>query len=210
MNDMLVCCSGLTKSYGAKPALDHVDLQLAPGKIIGLLGPNGSGKTTLIKILTGLLRQTEGSVAIDGKPIGPETKALVSYLPDRMYYAGWMKTKDMVNFFADFYPDFRRERAEAMCRALGIGLDMRVKTMSKGTKEKLQLLLVMSRAAKLYLLDEPIADIEPVLDEVIFLKEGRVVRHDSTDNIRGAEGKSVDEVFREVFRTIPMGGEWPC
>ena len=199
MNDMLVCCSGLTKSYGAKPALDHVDLQLAPGKIIGLLGPNGSGKTTLIKILTGLLRQTEGSVAIDGKPIGPETKALVSYLPDRMYYAGWMKTKDMVNFFADFYPDFRRERAEAMCRALGIGLDMRVKTMSKGTKEKLQLLLVMSRAAKLYL-----------LDEVIFLKEGRVVRHDSTDNIRGAEGKSVDEVFREVFRTIPMGGEWPC
>lgn len=242
MNDMLVCCSGLTKSYGAKPALDHVDLQLAPGKIIGLLGPNGSGKTTLIKILTGLLRQTEGSVAIDGKPIGPETKALVSYLPDRMYYAGWMKTKDMVNFFADFYPDFRRERAEAMCRALGIELDMRVKTMSKGTKEKLQLLLVMSRAAKLYLLDEPIAgvdpaardfilqtiltnyspestvlisthmiaDIEPVLDEVIFLKEGRVVRHDSTDNIRGAEGKSVDEVFREVFRTIPMGGEWPC
>ena len=148
MNDMLVCCSGLTKSYGAKPALDHVDLQLAPGKIIGLLGPNGSGKTTLIKILTGLLRQTEGSVAIDGKPIGPETKALVSYLPDRMYYAGWMKTKDMVNFFADFYPDFRRERAEAMCRALGIGLDMRVKTMSKGTKEKLQLLLVMSRAAR--------------------------------------------------------------
>ncbi len=147
MNDMLVCCSGLTKSYGAKPALDHVDLQLAPGKIIGLLGPNGSGKTTLIKILTGLLRQTEGSVAIDGKPIGPETKALVSYLPDRMYYAGWMKTKDMVNFFADFYPDFRRERAEAMCRALGIGLDTRVKTMSKGTKEKLQLLLVMSRAA---------------------------------------------------------------
>lgn len=147
-----------------------------------------------------------------------------------------MKTKDMVNFFADFYPDFRRERAEAMCRALGIGLDTRVKTMSKGTKEKLQLLLVMSRAAKLYLLDEPIAgvdpaardfilqtiltnyspkstvlisthliaDIEPVLDEVIFLKEGRVVRHDSTDNIRGAEGKSVDEVFREVFRTIPM------
>ncbi len=153
-----------------------------------------------------------------------------------------MKTKDMVNFFADFYPDFRRERAEAMCRALGIGLDMRVKTMSKGTKEKLQLLLVMSRAAKLYLLDEPIAGVDPaardfilqtiltnyspestrpdldapdrghraVLDEVIFLKEGRVVRHDSTDNIRGAEGKSVDEVFREVFRTIPMGGEWPC
>lgn len=232
MNDMLVCCSGLTKSYGAKPALDHVDLQLAPGKIIGLLGPNGSGKTTLIKILTGLLRQTEGSVAIDGKPIGPETKALVSYLPDRMYYAGWMKTKDMVNFFADFYPDFRRERAEAMCRALGIELDMRVKTMSKGTKEKLQLLLVMSRAAKLYLLDEPIggvdpatrdyilrtiignynedasvvlsthliADVEQVLDEVIFLQNGRVERHTTVDAIRGETGKSVDELFREVFK----------
>ena len=232
MNDMLVCCSGLTKSYGAKPALDHVDLQLAPGKIIGLLGPNGSGKTTLIKILTGLLRQTEGSVAIDGKPIGPETKALVSYLPDRMYYAGWMKTKDMVNFFADFYPDFRRERAEAMCRALGIGLDTRVKTMSKGTKEKLQLLLVMSRAAKLYLLDQPIGgvdpaardyilstilnnysrdatvilsthligDIEPILDEAVFLKDGRVFAHRNAEELRETEGMSVDAYFREVFK----------
>ena len=232
MNDMLVCCSGLTKSYGAKPALDHVDLQLAPGKIIGLLGPNGSGKTTLIKILTGLLRQTEGSVAIDGKPIGPETKALVSYLPDRMYYAGWMKTKDMVNFFADFYPDFRRERAEAMCRALGIGLDMRVKTMSKGTKEKLQLLLVMSRAAKLYLLDEPlggvdpaardyilstimhnysedaalmlsthlIGDIEKVLDEVILLQDGKVLRQTAVDELREETGESVDAYFREVYK----------
>lgn len=179
---------------------------------------------------------------IDGKDIGPETKALVSYLPDRMYYAGWMKTKDLVNLFADFYADFRRERAEAMCHALSIPMDMKIKTMSKGTKEKLQLILVMSRAAKLYLLDEPIAgvdpaarefilrtilsnyspessvlisthlisDVEPVLDEAIFLKEGRVVRYDSVDNIRQAEGKSVDEVFREIFRMIPMGGEWPC
>ena len=242
MNDMLVCCSGLTKSYGAKPALDHVDLQLAPGKIIGLLGPNGSGKTTLIKILTGLLRQTEGSVAIDGKPIGPETKALVSYLPDRMYYAGWMNVRQLLGYFSDFYADFQPQRALEMLARLDIDPNQRIKTMSKGTQEKVQLILVMSRAAKLYLLDEPIAgvdpaardfilqtiltnyspestvlisthliaDIEPVLDEVIFLKEGRVVRHDSTDNIRGAEGKSVDEVFREVFRTIPMGGEWPC
>ena len=241
--NLLVSCSGLSKSYRSGiPALDRVDLKLTPGKIIGLLGPNGSGKTTFIKILAGLLRPTAGEAQIDGKDIGPETKALVSYLPDRMYYAGWMKTKDLVALFADFYADFRRERAEAMCHALSIPMDMKIKTMSKGTKEKLQLILVMSRAAKLYLLDEPIAgvdpaarefilrtilsnyspessvlisthlisDVEPVLDEAIFLKEGRVVRYDSVDNIRQAEGKSVDEVFREIFRMIPMGGEWPC
>ena len=241
--NLLVSCSGLSKSYRSGiPALDKVDLKLTPGKIIGLLGPNGSGKTTFIKILAGLLRPTAGEAQIDGKDIGPETKALVSYLPDKMYYAGWMKTKDLVDLFADFYADFRRERAEAMCHALGIAMDIKIKTMSKGTKEKLQLILVMSREARLYLLDEPIAgvdpaarefilrtilsnyspessvlisthlisDVEPVLDEAIFLKEGRVVRYDSVDNIRQAEGKSVDEVFREIFRMSPMGGEWPC
>ena len=241
MNELVVC-SGVGKIYDAVKALNGVNLQLPAGRIIGLLGPNGSGKTTLIKILTGLLCPTEGTVRIDGKEIGPETKALVSYLPDKMYYAGWMKTKDLMDLFADFYADFRRDRAEAMCQALGIGLKARIKNMSKGTKEKLQLILVMSRNAKLYLLDEPIAgvdpaarefilrtiltnyspestvmisthliaDVEPVLDEVIFLKEGRIVRYDSVDNIRSSEGKSVDEVFREIFRTIPMGGVWPC
>ncbi len=241
MNELVVC-SGIAKSYDAVKALDGVNLQLPAGRIIGLLGPNGSGKTTLIKILTGLLCPTEGTVRIDGKEIGPETKAIVSYLPDKMYYAGWMKTKDLMDLFADFYADFRRDRAEAMCQALGIDLNAKIKNMSKGTKEKLQLILVMSRNAKLYLLDEPIAgvdpaarefilrtiltnyspestvlisthliaDVEPVLDEVIFLKEGRVVRYDSVDNIRSSEGKSVDEVFREIFRTIPMGGVWPC
>ncbi|MGM9554686.1 MAG: ABC transporter ATP-binding protein [Faecousia sp.] len=241
MNELVVC-SGIAKSYDAVKALDGVNLQLPAGRIIGLLGPNGSGKTTLIKILTGLLCPTEGTVRIDGKEIGPETKAIVSYLPDKMYYAGWMKTKDLMDLFADFYADFRRDRAEAMCQALGIGLNAKIKNMSKGTKEKLQLILVMSRNAKLYLLDEPIAgvdpaarefilrtiltnyspestvlisthliaDVEPVLDEVIFLKEGRIVRYDSVDNIRSSEGKSVDEVFREIFRTIPMGGVWPC
>lgn len=241
MNELVVC-SGVGKIYDAVKALDGVNLQLPAGRIIGLLGPNGSGKTTLIKILTGLLCPTEGTVRIDGKPVGPETKAVVSYLPDKMYYAGWMKTKDLMDLFADFYADFRRDRAEAMCQALGIGLNVRIKNMSKGTKEKLQLILVMSRNAKLYLLDEPIAgvdpaarefilrtiltnyspestvmisthliaDVEPVLDEVIFLKEGRIVRYDSVDNIRSTEGKSVDEVFREIFRTIPMGGAWPC
>ena len=241
MNDMLVCCSGLTKSYGAKPALDHVDLQLAPGKIIGLLGPNGSGKTTLIKILTGLLRQTEGSVAIDGKPIGPETKALVSYLPDRMYFAGWMRAVDLFDLFRDFYRDFDYEKAVAMCRSLGVEPRNRLKTMSKGTKEKVQLALVMARKAQLYLLDEPIAgvdpaardfilrtiltnyneegtvlisthliaDIEKVLDEAIFLKEGKIMLHETVDNIREHEGKSVDTLFREIFRAQPMeGGEF--
>lgn len=238
----LVQCSGVSKAFEAVRALNGVELTLPAGRIIGLLGPNGSGKTTLIKILTGLLCPTEGSVRIDGMEVGVQTKAVVSYLPDKMYYAGWMKTRDLIELFADFYADFRKDRAEAMCQALGIGLNEKVKAMSKGTKEKLQLILVMSRNAKLYLLDEPIAgvdpaarefilqtiltnyspestvlisthliaDVEPVLDDVIFLKEGRVVRFDSVDNIRQAEGKSVDEVFREIFRTIPMGGAWPC
>ena len=241
MNELVVC-SGVTKMYDAVKALDGVELRLPAGRIVGLLGPNGSGKTTLIKILTGLLCPSAGTVQVDGKPIGQQTKAVVSYLPDKMYYAGWMKTRDLIDLFADFYADFRRERAEAMCQALGIGLNVKVKTMSKGTKEKLQLILVMSREAKLYLLDEPIAgvdpaarefilrtiltnyspestvmisthliaDVEPVLDDVVFLKDGRVVRHDSVDHIRETEGKSVDAVFREIFRAVPMGGAWPC
>lgn len=239
MNDLVVC-SGLTKRFGTLTALDHVDLHLNSGRIIGLLGPNGSGKTTLIKILTGLLRPTEGAVRIAGNPVGPESKAVVSYLPDRMFFANWMKTIDPIDLFADFYADFRRDRAEAMCSALGIGERASIKSMSKGTQEKLQLILAMSRDAKLYLLDEPIAgvdpaardfilqtiltnyspestilisthliaDIEPVLDEAVFLRGGLVVRHDSVDHIREVEGKSVDEVFREIFRTIPYGGMW--
>lgn len=239
MNDLVVC-SGLTKRFGALTALDHVDLHLNSGRIVGLLGPNGSGKTTLIKLMSGLLRPTEGNISIAGYPIGPQSKAAVAYLPDKMFYANWMKAEDLIDLFADFYADFRRERAEAMCAALGIGMRASVKSMSKGTQEKLQLILVMSRDAKLYLLDEPIAgvdpaardfilrtiltnympestillsthliaDIEPVLDEAVFLKEGRVVRHDAVDHIREVEGKSVDEVFREIFRTIPYGGMW--
>ena len=239
MNDLVVC-SGLAKRFGALTALDHVDLHLNSGRIVGLLGPNGSGKTTLIKLMSGLLRPTEGNISIAGYPIGPQSKAVVAYLPDKMFYANWMKAEDLIDLFADFYADFRRERAEAMCAALGIGMRASVKSMSKGTQEKLQLILVMSRDAKLYLLDEPIAgvdpaardfilrtiltnytpestillsthliaDIEPVLDEAVFLKEGRVVRHDAVDHIREVEGKSVDEVFREIFRTIPYGGMW--
>lgn len=232
MNEPLVSISGLTKYYGAKKALNAVDLTIESGKIIGLLGPNGSGKTTMIKILNGLLQADAGEVRINGNKPGVITKSEVSYLPDRPYFGDWMKVRDVLNLFRDFYWDFDYDRAETLCRALGIDPSARIKTLSKGMKEKVQLILVMSRSAKLYLLDEPIAgvdpaardlildtilanynpdstvvisthligDIERVLDEVIFLKEGSVVLHDTTDNIREREGKSVDELFREMFR----------
>lgn len=237
-----IVCEKLCKSYAGAQALRDVDLHLPAGRIVGLLGPNGSGKTTLIKILAGLLCPTSGQATICGEPIGVSTKARVSYLPDKMYYAGWMRASDLMELFSDFYADFRRDRAEAMCRALGIDLSAKVKSMSKGTKEKLQLILVMCRQASVYLLDEPIAgvdpaarefilqtiltnyspestvlisthliaDVEPVLDEAVFLKDGSVVIYDAVDNIRTREGKSLDAVFRDVFRTVPFGGAWPC
>lgn len=237
-----IVCEKLCKSYAGTQALRDVDLHLPAGRIVGLLGPNGSGKTTLIKILAGLLCPTSGQATICGEPIGVSTKARVSYLPDKMYYAGWMRASDLMELFSDFYADFRRDRAEAMCRALGIDLSAKVKSMSKGTKEKLQLILVMCRQASVYLLDEPIAgvdpaarefilqtiltnyspestvlisthliaDVEPVLDEAVFLKDGSVVIYDAVDNIRTREGKSLDAVFRDVFRTVPYGGAWPC
>lgn len=237
-----IVCEKLCKSYAGTQALRDVDLHLPAGRIVGLLGPNGSGKTTLIKILAGLLCPTSGQATICGEPIGVSTKARVSYLPDKMYYAGWMRASDLLELFSDFYADFRRDRAEAMCRALGIDLSAKVKSMSKGTKEKLQLILVMCRQASVYLLDEPIAgvdpaarefilqtiltnyspestvlisthliaDVEPVLDEAVFLKDGSVVIYDAVDNIRTREGKSLDAVFRDVFRTVPFGGAWPC
>ena len=236
-----IVCEKLCKSYAGTQALRDVDLHLPAGRIVGLLGPNGSGKTTLIKILAGLLCPTSGQATICGEPIGVSTKARVSYLPDKMYYAGWMRANDLMELFSDFYADFRRDRAEAMCRALGIDLSAKVKSMSKGTKEKLQLILVMCRQASVYLLDEPIAgvdpaarefilqtiltnyspestvlisthliaDVEPVLDEAVFLKDGSVVIYDAVDNIRTREGKSLDAVFRDVFRTVPFGGAWP-
>ncbi len=237
-----IACEGLCKSYANTTALCGVNLQLPAGRIVGLLGPNGAGKTTLLKILSGLLCPTLGRATICGEPIGVASKARVSYLPDRMYYAGWMRTSDLMDLFSDFYADFRRERAESMCAALGISGDMKIKAMSKGTKEKLQLILVMCRAADVYLLDEPIAgvdpaarefilrtiltnyspqstvlisthliaDVEPVLDEAVFLSNGSVVLYDAVDNIRAREGKSLDAVFRDCFRTVPLGGAWPC
>ena len=241
MSECLIACRGLYKSYGLRPALSGVDLEVGPGRIVGLLGPNGSGKTTLIKLLCGLLQPTTGRLAVDGAPIGPCTKSVVSYLPDRMYFANWMRAVDLFDLFRDFYADFDYEKALSMCRSLGVEPRDRLKSMSKGTKEKVQLVLVMARAAKLYLLDEPIAgvdpaardfilrtiltnynengtvlisthlisDIEKVLDEAIFLKEGKIMLHTTVDDIREKEGKSVDALFREIFRAEPMweGGE---
>ena len=241
MEKTLIKCEDLFKAYGGNNALNGIGLEIGSGRIVGLLGPNGSGKTTLIKILCGLLRQSSGSVMIDGHEPGVHTKSVISYLPDKMYFAEWMRVSDMLDLFQDFYADFDRKKAEAMCVALGIQMNQRIKAMSKGTKEKMQLVLVMSRKAKVYLLDEPIAgvdpaardfilntilsnynedgtvvisthlitDIERVLDEVVFLQNGLIVRHDTVDNIRTQEGKSVDAVFRDVFRTTPyFGGEF--
>ena len=238
MNENVIQCINLSKDYGSGPVLEQLNLTIGSGRIIGLLGPNGTGKTTLIKILAGLLQPTSGQVLVDGHVPGPESKAVVSYLPDKMYFADWMKAKDLLDLFEDFYADFDRAKAEQMCASLGIAPTQRMKTMSKGTKEKMQLVLVMSRKAKLYLLDEPIAgvdpaardfimntiltnysqdgtvlisthliaDVERVLDEVLFLKDTKVVLHDTVDNIREQQGKSVDALFREMFRMNPIEG----
>lgn len=225
-------CESLSKNYGNKEALIDFNLTLESGKIIGLLGPNGSGKTTLIKLACGLLKPTKGKITIDGMPVGSSTKAIVSYLPERNYIPLWMTVDDIINFFTDFYSDFRKELAYDMLKRLNINSKDKIKTMSKGTKEKVQLILVMSRNAKLYLLDEPIAgvdpaardyimntiitnynpeasiiisthliqDIETILDDVVMIQYGHLRMYGSADDIRTAKGKSIDEVFREVFR----------
>ena len=192
--ELLVECLDLTKNFSGKKALDAVNLQIGRGKIIGLLGPNGSGKTTLIKILNGLLEPTFGSVLIDGEKPGPYTKSIVSYLPHRPYFADCIKVCDIFDMFCDFYKDFDRSKAEEMCRLLNIGTAEKIKNMSKGTKEKVQLILVMSRKAQLYL-----------LDEVVFLKNGKVVRHEAVDDIKEKEGKSIDDVFKDTFRMEVAG-----
>lgn len=225
-------CQGLTKRYGSFAALNQLNLTVTPGKIVGLLGPNGSGKSTLIKLANGLLTPTCGRILINGQEPGPQTKALVSYLPERTYLNNWMKVRNAMDYFQDFYPDFRPDRAREMLRSLDIDEGKNLGSMSKGTREKVQLILVMSRAAKLYLLDEPIGgvdpaardyilntiinnyepeatimlsthlitDIERILDEVIFIQNGHLVLQSSVEDIRENQGKSVDGLFREVFR----------
>ena len=209
-----------------------MNLTLEPGKIIGLLGPNGSGKTTLIKLANGLLPWNSGELRIDGMVPGPETRSIVSYLPERTYLSDWMTARQTLDFFQDFYPDFRRKTAEEMLDRLNIRQTQKIRSMSKGTREKVQLILVMSRAAKLYLLDEPIggvdpatrdyilstiignynpqatvvisthliSDVEQILDQVVFISRGQIVLHKTVDEIREEQGKSVDQLFREVFR----------
>ena len=223
----ILSCEQLTKTYGTVTALDKVDLQIEPGRIVGLLGPNGSGKSTLIKLANGLLTPTGGSILIDGMAPGVETKKIVSYLPERTYLANWMSVKQLLDYFEDFYQDFDRQRAETMLTHLGIQAKQRIRQMSKGNREKVQLILVMSRRAKLYLLDEPIggvdpaardyilntiignydpgaavvisthliADVEQLLDEVIFIQNGHILRHSPVDLIREEMGKSVDALL---------------
>lgn len=225
-------CNGLTKRFGRKTALNNVDLKIQRGQIIGLLGPNGSGKTTLIKLANGLLTPTRGTILINGQEPGTETKKIVSYLPERNYLNDWMKVQQLINFFADFYADFKTEKAYDMLNKLQIDPQDKLKNLSKGTKEKVQLILVMSREADLYLLDEPIggvdpaardyiletilsnycenstilisthliSDIEKVLDSVVFINQGQVVLTSTVDDIRNEKGKSVDDLFREVFK----------
>lgn len=168
----LIKIENLHKSYGSKQVLKGLNLNISEGKIVGLLGPNASGKTTLIKIINGLIRQNQGEVYIDGEKPGPYTKSIISYLPDRNYIGDWMKVKDILAYFKDFYLDFDIEKAKTMLEDFGIGLNEKFKTLSKGTKEKVQLTLVMSRDAKLFILDEPIAGVDPaarryILDKII-------------------------------------------
>ena len=228
----IFACQNLTKRYGKLTALDNIDLELESGRIVGLLGPNGSGKTTLIKLANRLLQPTSGSILIDGKVPGVATKKIIAYLPDKEYLPDWMNTRQLMHFYGDFYDDFDPRRASVMLSSLDIPSDMVLKKMSKGTREKVQLILTMSRRAKVYLLDEPIAgvdpaardyilrtiiqnyeenslvlisthliaDVESVLDEAVFLKQGHIVLHKPADEIRTETGKSVDEYFREVFR----------
>lgn len=229
---ILLEANNLSKSYGAFRALDSVNLSLECGKIIGLLGPNGSGKTTLLKIINGLLVPSSGSITIGGEKPGVITKQHISYLPDTTFFPKWMKVTDLFNFFEDFFADFDRAKAKEMLQRLEIHEGMKLKHMSKGTLEKVQLVLTMSRHANLYCLDEPIggvdpatrdyilqtiinnysedasvlisthliADVESVLDDVIFLQNGQIRLHSSVDEIREKEGQSIDSLFREVFK----------
>ena len=227
----MIQCEHVKKEYGRKTALADFSAEFETGKIIGLLGPNGSGKTTLIKILAGLLTTEEGVVRIDKKPIGVDTKRIVSYLPERPYLSSAFRVKDIIRTFEEFYEDFDKGVAEQMLQSLHIDTKSRIASLSKGNREKVQLVMVMSRRAKVYLLDEPrggvdpaardfilktilnnyneeacvlisthlISDVEKILDEVIFIKDGELVLHESVDRIREEEKKSVDALFREVF-----------
>ncbi|MCA1358452.1 ABC transporter ATP-binding protein [Streptococcus iniae] len=222
----------VSKSYGGKKVIDDLTFTIPSGKIIGLLGPNGCGKTTLIKMINGLLQPNKGDIVIDGFRPSIETKRIVSYLPDTSYLREEMKISDIINYFDDFYVDFNKNKAHSLFRDLNLDLDERLKNLSKGNKEKVQIILVMSRKAKLYILDEPpggvdpaareyilktiinnysedasvlisthlISDIEPILDEAIFLKNGKVAISGNVDDLRENEGQSIDSLFRKTYK----------
>lgn len=228
----LIECQNLYKNYGTKEVLKNINLKISKGKIIGLLGTNGSGKTTLIKLMNDLLKPTSGQIYINGNIPSVESKKIISYLPERSYLNLDMKVKEIVTYFADFYENFDTSKASELLKHLNIRENDSLKTMSKGTKEKVQLALVMSRKADLYILDEPIggvdpasrdyildtilsnfnpeasillsthliADVERILDEVIFIHNGQIKLHSSADELREKENKSVDAIFREVFK----------
>lgn len=232
MSNNILEFHAVTKRYGKKTALSQIDLNVKKGKIVGLLGPNGSGKTTMLKLINGLLQPSSGEILIQGHSPSVGTKSIISYLPERTYLNEWMKIGHMLEFFQDFYEDFDIDKATDMLSAMGLEENENLKTLSKGNKEKVQLILVMSRKAELYLLDEPIggvdpaardfilntilsnynenstliisthliSDIEKIFDDVILLKQGSLYRHDSVDLIREESGKSIDELFREVFK----------
>lgn len=224
--------TNLHKSYGSHSVLEGVSFCIPRGKIVGLLGPNGCGKSTIMKLIAGLIPLSKGEILIDGMAPRQKTKSLISYLPERSYLNDWMRISDLLSFFHDFYSDFDLERAKQMLADLNIALNDRLKTMSKGTKEKVQLVLVMSRRARLYLLDEPIGgvdpaardyilntilknfeedssilisthliqDVEAVFDRALFLNQGKIVIDGEVDEIREKYGKSIDGLFREVFK----------
>lgn len=232
MSTPLLQFNNVSKSYGAKQALHDVSFSLPKGKIVGLLGPNGSGKTTIMKLINGLIQPTSGTVLINNEPPGVASKQAISYLPDRTYLNNWMKVKDTFDMFSDFYLDFDRQRAEEMLKNLNIDASASLKSLSKGTLEKVQLILVMARKAQLYLLDEPIAgvdpaardyilqtilnnygeestillsthlitDVESIFEEVIFVKNGAIDLVGDVDEIRAQHGKSIDGLFREVYK----------
>ena len=166
-NEYILKISDLKKSYSKNEVLKGINMEIEKSKIVALLGPNGCGKSTLIKLINGLLKADSGSILVDNKELGIETKKYISYLPERTYLNNWMKVKDILAFFKDFYEDFDMEKAKKMLVDLSINEDVRLKTLSKGMKEKVQLVLVMSRNTKLYILDEPIAGVDPASREYI-------------------------------------------